>query len=115
MRLALIRLADRERPAQQFDRFLQAMGFFNNLVVGLPLQLLRSLYCFIYAMRHAWSSGGAPAKNEPGANLVGLGTLPAGMPILHCREWISCGGVTKCPELALSVVSEMSGFPPLRG
>src|SRR5215471_19672557 len=63
MRLALIGLADCQRLAQTSDRILQAI--FRDRVAGLPLQPLRSLHCFIYATRHAWSSAGAPAKTHP--------------------------------------------------
>src|SRR5262245_1505449 len=107
MRLALIRLADREHPAQQFDRFLQAMGFFNNLVVGLPLQLLRDLRCFIYAMRHAWSSGGTPAGTHANSNRAPY--QPA-CPFFTVVNGYLVAGAGKRPEVARSYLSGMCAF-----
>src|SRR5215813_12685668 len=95
MRLALIGLADRERLPQASDCFLQAKKFWN-FVVGLSFQLLRSLHCFIYATRHAWSFA---AKTHSARVRAGVDTLPAGMPILHRHEGDFVVRVER-PELA---------------
>jgi hypothetical protein len=55
MPLTLRGLADRECLAQQSDPVLEAK--FSDRVVGLPLQLFRSLHCYICAVRHSWSPG----------------------------------------------------------